>query len=332
MLWLALFAWAVLLCVLALTRERWAFVTVLVLTEVAGGSIDTAMNAEASHRLIDHPSKLVRLHALFNTGALVGAATAALVIHAGVLVALDVAGDRRRCPGGRRVAAATDSGTPMAAASSDEAGRMTTSHPLRRLRRDGLLVLLAVFALAEVTEGGVDTWGVAVPAQPSGHGRLVGGERVRGGATDGGDDAGRRGPVVGADVERDGVGGGRVCGGRGDLVGVGGAGGGTGRGGAGARSGRGVVVLAAGDEHGQPAGVAGGERSGDLHGGGVRRLGGGGADRGLGVAVAGAGPGIAGPGGGGVRGGGVDPRQTRSRTATTGAAVATAAGRGQRVT
>ena len=35
-----------------------------------------------------------------------------------------------------------------------------TRHPLRRLRRDGLLVLLAVFALAEVTEGGVDTWGV----------------------------------------------------------------------------------------------------------------------------------------------------------------------------
>jgi MFS family permease len=33
-------------------------------------------------------------------------------------------------------------------------------HPVRRLRRDGLLVLLAVFALAEITEGGVDTWGV----------------------------------------------------------------------------------------------------------------------------------------------------------------------------
>jgi MFS family permease len=32
--------------------------------------------------------------------------------------------------------------------------------PVARLRRDGLLVLLAVFALAEVTEGGVDTWGV----------------------------------------------------------------------------------------------------------------------------------------------------------------------------
>ena len=33
-------------------------------------------------------------------------------------------------------------------------------HPVQRLRRDGLLILLAVFALAEVTEGGVDTWGV----------------------------------------------------------------------------------------------------------------------------------------------------------------------------
>jgi hypothetical protein len=160
MLWLALFAWAALLCVLALTRERWAFVTVLVLTEVAGGSIDTAMNAEASHRLVDHPSMLVRLHALFNAGALAGAATAALVIHAGVswrwmwpaiaVVAAAVGA----------WAAATDSGMALAAASPDEAGRMTTSHPLRRLRRDGLLVLLAVFALAEVTEGGVDTWGV----------------------------------------------------------------------------------------------------------------------------------------------------------------------------
>ena len=160
MLWLALVAWSVLLCALALTRERLVFVAVLVLTEVAGGSIDTAMNAEASHRLVDHPSMLVRLHALFNTGALVGAATAALVIHAGVswrwmwpaiaVVGLVVA----------LWAASTDPG-PYGAASSEADGAETRSgHPLRRLRRDGLLVLLFVFALAEVTEGGVDTWGV----------------------------------------------------------------------------------------------------------------------------------------------------------------------------
>jgi MFS family permease len=157
LLWIALFAWAVLLCVLAAMTDKWAFAVVLVLTEVAGGSIDTAMNAEASHRLVGHPAVLVRLHALFNSGALVGAAIAALVIHAGVswrwvwpgiaVVALVVG----------VWAAATDPGASEAAGSAEGFSR---SHPLRRLRREGLLLLLLVFALAEITEGGVDTWGV----------------------------------------------------------------------------------------------------------------------------------------------------------------------------
>jgi MFS family permease len=160
LLWIALFAWAALLCVLALTRQRWAFATVLVLVEIAGGSIDTAMNAEASHRLVTKPAALVRLHALFNAGALTGAATAALVIHAGVswrwvwpaiaLVALAVGA----------WTLATDAGTALASAQGDGTAAPARTHPVRRLRRDGLLVLLVVFALAEVTEGGVDTWGV----------------------------------------------------------------------------------------------------------------------------------------------------------------------------
>ncbi len=115
MLWLWLFAWAVLLCVLALMRERWAFVALLVLTEVAGGSIDTAMNAEASHRLVDHPSVLVRLHALFNTGALVGAAVAALVIHAGVSWRWMWPAIAVGAVAVGAWAAATDSGTPITA-------------------------------------------------------------------------------------------------------------------------------------------------------------------------------------------------------------------------
>ena len=45
LLWIALFAWSVLLCVLALTHDKWSFGVALVLVEVAGGSIDTAMNA-----------------------------------------------------------------------------------------------------------------------------------------------------------------------------------------------------------------------------------------------------------------------------------------------
>ena len=145
---------------LALTREKWAFVVVLVLVEIAGGSIDTAMNAEVSHRLIGRPSALVRFHALFNTGALTGAAVAALAIHAGVswrwmwpaiaVVALAVG----------VWSAVTESGVPRPDPASGPAAHQPRTHPVRRLRQDGLLVLLFVFALAEVTEGGVDTWGV----------------------------------------------------------------------------------------------------------------------------------------------------------------------------
>ena len=160
LLWIALFAWSALLCVLALTRGRWEFAAVLVLVEVAGGSIDTAMNAEASHRLVGNPSALVRLHALFNVGALTGAAGAALVIHAGVSW-------RWVWPGVAAVALtvgiwalATDPGTALTPTHGEEGAPERRVHPLRRLHRDGLLMLLAVFALAEITEGGVDTWGV----------------------------------------------------------------------------------------------------------------------------------------------------------------------------
>ncbi len=54
----------------------------------------------------------------------------------------------------------TDLGTALAQADRDAAAQAASRHPLRRLRQDGLLMLLGVFALAEITEGGVDTWGV----------------------------------------------------------------------------------------------------------------------------------------------------------------------------
>ncbi len=53
-------------------------------------------------------------------------------------------------------AAATDPGASEAAGTTGSTGQ----HPMRRLRQEGLLLLLLVFALAEITEGGVDTWGV----------------------------------------------------------------------------------------------------------------------------------------------------------------------------
>ena len=165
LLWIALLAWSVLLCVLALTHDTWSFGVVLVLVEVAGGSIDTAMNAEASHRLMSSPTSLVRLHALFNTGALTGAAVAALLIHAGVSWRWVWPGIAVVALGVGIWALVTDPGTALAPADAtglagDPHGEQPSRHPLRRLRRDGLLMLLAVFALAEITEGGVDTWGV----------------------------------------------------------------------------------------------------------------------------------------------------------------------------
>ena len=144
---------------LALTRATWSFGVVLVLTEVAGGSIDTAMNPEASHRLMTSPKSLVRLHALFNTGALGGAAIAALVIHGGVSWRWVWPGIAVVALGVGVWALVTDPGTSLAP--PDPGGsRHPSRNPLGRLHRDGLLALLMVFALAEITEGGVDTWGV----------------------------------------------------------------------------------------------------------------------------------------------------------------------------
>ncbi len=158
LLWIALLAWSGLLILPSVAQTKWEFAGAMILVEIAGGSIDTAMNAEASHRLIGNPAALVRFHALFNTGALVGAALAGIVLHAGLSW-------RWIWPGVAVVALAVgiwalveDNGTAMDRTTSDGVDR--AGHPLRRLRRDGLLVLLFVFALAEVTEGGVDTWGV----------------------------------------------------------------------------------------------------------------------------------------------------------------------------
>jgi MFS family permease len=159
LLWISLFAWSVLLVLMSVTHDRWAFVGALVLVEMAGGCIDTGMNAEATHRLDGQPGALVRFHALFNGGALIGAAAAGIIIHAGVSW-------RWVWPGVALVALTvgvwtliTDSGQALGGqAPSDHEG--VSSHPVRRIRADGLLLLLAVFALAEVTEGGVDTWGV----------------------------------------------------------------------------------------------------------------------------------------------------------------------------
>jgi MFS family permease len=201
LLWISLFTWAVLLVLMSVTHDRWAFVGALVLVEMAGGCIDTGMNAEATHRLDGQPGVLVRFHALFNGGALTGAAAAGIIIHAGISW-------RWVWPGVALVAMSvgvwtliTDSGQALGGRTlgGQAAGQQSnvSSHPVRRIRADGLLLLLAVFALAEVTEGGVDTWGVLYLRNHLATGVLLGAGAYVVGQSVAATTRGAGGPVIG---------------------------------------------------------------------------------------------------------------------------------------
>jgi len=182
MLFASLLVWSFLLVAAGLARPWPVFAAVFVACEVAAGCVDTAMNAASARRLDGRPGDLVRFHAFFNSGAVGGALVAAVLLHAGVswrflwpVLAVVVAAlafwtrahvsPTTPPAGGRHVAAVAGSAVPTApvplAAEADRtSGSGARLGQLARLRTDGLLLLLLVFALAEVTEGGVDTWGV----------------------------------------------------------------------------------------------------------------------------------------------------------------------------
>jgi len=164
----SLAVWAVLLVGTGIARPWPVFAVCFCAAEAAGGCVDVAMNAAASRRLAGRPGALVRFHALFNAGALTGAALAGVVIGLGaswrwlwpilavVAGAVALWAHRSRAPLPDPVATEGRDAAPAGAPGSGT-GRLG---PLARLRADGLLLFLAVFALAEITEGGVDTWGV----------------------------------------------------------------------------------------------------------------------------------------------------------------------------
>ncbi len=170
MLAVSLGAWAVLLVGAGAGRPWPVFAVLFVAAEVAGGCVDTSMNAAASRRLHGNPGALVRFHALFNSGALTGALLAGVALHLGLswrwlwpalaVAASAVAVWTRATtegappeggPGGDHRAEGTGGGTGRPSAGPG---------PLAQLRADGLVLFLVIFALAEIAEGGVDTWGV----------------------------------------------------------------------------------------------------------------------------------------------------------------------------
>ncbi len=136
--------------------------------QVAAGCVDAAMNAPATVHFLSRPSYLVRYHALFNVGALLGACVASvalshgvswrwlwpmLAIMTGALGVVGLLGDA-----GTILDADVRPHAPTVAAIGE-----TATAPVmidRSLRRDGLLGFLIVFGFAEITEGGAFTWGV----------------------------------------------------------------------------------------------------------------------------------------------------------------------------
>jgi hypothetical protein len=164
----SLLVWAALLALTGAARTRTEFIVAFIATMAAGGCVDMTMNAASASRLGDRPGRLVRFHGIFNGGALIGAVMLGFLDQAQVswrwawpmvaVLALPVAAwVQWRGSDPHRVAT-----NPVALGvdRTDDRAHLSFLQSLRQLHGDGLLVLLVVFAMAEIVEGGVDTWGV----------------------------------------------------------------------------------------------------------------------------------------------------------------------------
>lgn len=150
----ALAAWAALLALLAAMSTAALFCLAFLLTVAIGGLVDLTMNVAATAGLGSSPGRLLRMHALFNGGALLGAGAS------GVLLANDVS-FRAVWAGISVIAFAL---AAWCGASEIPAGDRGEHHTVRQglaaLRANGLGVVAVVFAIGALVEGGVGTWGV----------------------------------------------------------------------------------------------------------------------------------------------------------------------------
>ena len=148
--------WAASIVVLVLAPTPWILAPACVLTLCLGGAVDVAMNVAASVAFADEPGGLVRFHARFNAGAVIGASAAAILEHAGlswqwVFTGIAAAAFVNAIWCGR---------TQLPAGEAGEAHGPL--HSLRTIRAERLGALAALFACGAMVEGGIDTWGVLV--------------------------------------------------------------------------------------------------------------------------------------------------------------------------
>jgi len=150
----ALAGWATLLILLGGVTNRVTFCLLFLATVSVGGLVDVTMNVAATAELGSSPRRLLRMHALFNGGALLGAAVS------GLLIAGDVS-YRAIWVGLGAVAALLALWCRAADLPAGERGEHhTVRQGLAALRAQGLRMLAIVFAIGALVEGGVGTWGV----------------------------------------------------------------------------------------------------------------------------------------------------------------------------
>jgi MFS family permease len=150
----ALAGWAVMLSVGAAVRESVALELAIVAMFATAGLIDVTINVAATAALADRPGRLVAFHSRFNVGAAAGAALTGVLLAVNaswrwVWVAVAVSAlvlsavcHRVRLPAG------------------EPGHRVRLGGTISLLRREGLLLLAAAFALAAMVEGGIELWGV----------------------------------------------------------------------------------------------------------------------------------------------------------------------------
>lgn len=196
-----------------------AFLLLFVAAMVFAGLVDMAMNTAATAALAGRAGRMVQVHALFNGGALLGAAMTGLFIHgglswrwswatigAGALILVVPTGRLRRrravasvvdlesdpAPVGQATRTGSDGDRPLAARPWE-----TVARSLVAVRRANLAVLAVVFAATTVVEGGIDTWGVLYLRTQLAAGVLVGAGAYAIGQTIAVSTRGLGGPAIG---------------------------------------------------------------------------------------------------------------------------------------
>lgn len=152
----ALAVWGALALVVAAVPWPWPWMALFLALVAAGGLLDVVLNIASTGALQEAPGPLLRVHASYNIGTIVGAAATGialaslgtwrwslLLVGAGALV-LAVALRRGR--------------VTIPAVTSQEHARFHEA--LSELRRSALLPLAFVFALGAMVEGGIGTFGV----------------------------------------------------------------------------------------------------------------------------------------------------------------------------